>query len=66
MQLLKFTKTWVDRANRGGLFLVNDEFLLFIRNVEEVARKVFNKNLLQTYHGEDLRDILMKKFKDIQ
>ena len=59
---LDYTKSWTERRNRGGLFCVNDEFYIFIRRIENVARTVLNKQLLKSYKGEDLRDILMEKF----
>ena len=60
---LEYTRGWKDRTNRGGLFSVNDDFYIFIRRVENVARTVLNSNLIIKYKGEDLRDILMKKFQ---
>lgn len=61
---LEYTNTWTDKINRGGLFIVNDKFFKFIRTVEDVARSIFNKQLIDGYSGEDLRDVLMKKFDD--
>ena len=60
---LEFSNAWVDRIDRGGLFLVNDDFYVFVKRVEDVARKVFNKKLINSYQGEDLRDTLMKRFE---
>lgn len=60
---LEFSKSWIDRVNRGGLFLVNDDFFIFIRRIENVARSVLNSNLISNYKGEDLRDVLMNKLK---
>ena len=60
---LEHTKTWCEKINRGGLFLVNDEFYVFIRRIENVARTVLNKDLLTNYKGEDLRDVIMDKLK---
>ena len=60
---LEYTRGWTDRTNRGGLFSVNDDFYIFIQRVENVARTVLNSNLIIKYKGEDLRDILMKKFQ---
>ena len=37
--LLDYTKEWIYKIDRGGLFKVNDEFYIFIRNVELCARK---------------------------
>ena len=60
---LEYTNSWIDRINRGGLFVVNDEFFVFVRNIEFVARSIFNKQLLEKYSGEDLRDLLQRKFE---
>ena len=59
---LEFSKSWTEKVNRGGLFLVNDDFFIFIRRIENVARSVLNCNLILNYKGEDLRDVLMEKF----
>ena len=34
-----------------------------MKRIEDVSRKVFNKNLINSYQGEDLRDTLMRCFK---
>ena len=60
---LEFSNAWVDRIDRGGLFLVNDDFYVFVKRIEDVVRKVFNKNLINSYQGEDLRDTLMRRFE---
>lgn len=36
------TGSWVERVNRGGLFLVNNDFYTFIRNIEFELRKILN------------------------
>ena len=63
MNFLEFSKCLTDRVNRGGLFLVKDEYFIFIRRVENVARLTLNCNLSTNYKGEDLRDILMRKLR---
>nr|XP_047141466.1 uncharacterized protein LOC124816352 [Hydra vulgaris] len=60
---LDYTRDWTIKINRGGLFLVNDDFYIFIRRLENVARTVLNLNLIVKYKGEDLRDVIMKKFQ---
>lgn len=64
LEFLNYTREWTTKINRGGLFLVNDEFYIFIRRVENVARKILNKTLMISYAGEDLRKILMEKFSE--
>ena len=41
-----------------GLIKVNDGMFIFVRNVENVVRKVLNIGLLKMYPGEDLRDTI--------
>lgn len=62
MDFLSFTKEWTNIINRGGLFLINDEFFIFIRRVENVARTILNNKLMISYAGEDLRKVHMEKF----
>ena len=59
--ILDYTKVWVDLVNRGGLFKVSDAFYTFIEQIEKMVRTVINLNLLATYCGQDLHDVLMKK-----
>ena len=42
---LEYTKTWVDRVNRGGLLLVSDDFYMFVRGIENDVRKVLDQFL---------------------
>lgn len=60
---LEYTKEWVDKTNRGGIFLVNDEFYIFIRRLEISARKVLNVKLMKTYNGENLQEMLLIEFE---
>ena len=57
-----YTKSWIDRIDRGGLMVVNEQFYVFIKRIECVARHILNKKLMVEYHGEDLRDVLMDSF----
>ena len=41
---LEYTKAWVDSVNHEGLFLVNDNFYLFIKTIKQLARQVLNLN----------------------
>ena len=58
---LDYTRKWTEEKNRGGLFVVNDDFYIFIRRLENIARTCFNKELIETYRGEDLRNVLTPK-----
>ena len=40
---------------------MNDEFYIFIRRIENVARSVLKCNIIENYKGEDLREVLMEK-----
>ena len=55
---LDFTNKWLELVNRGGLILVNDNFFIFIRRIENNVRKYLNVKFLLSYKGEDLRDLL--------
>lgn len=62
--LLEYSKKWVNIVNRGGLHHVSDDFFKFIRAIELVARQILNKNLFKNYKGENLRKLLIEKFKE--
>ena len=61
MRLFDCTNPWVEKVNCGGLYEVSDQFYLFIRTVELVVRRVLNYNLIVTYAGENLREVLLSK-----
>ena len=61
---LNYTRKWTEEINRGGLFLVNDEFYIFVRRLENVVRSVFNAKLIASYQGEDLRDVISSKVSE--
>ena len=54
----QFTKKWIDVVNRGGLVKVCDEMFIFIRLIENSMREILNLNLIKSYHGQDLREII--------
>ena len=62
VSLIQYTMHWIEIVNRGGLFIVNDEFFVFIKMLEHIARTILNKNLLVNYCGTDIRSILLQKF----
>lgn len=64
VSLLNYTKAWVDVVNRGGLFIINNNFYLFIEKIEKVCRTIINLNLLATYCGEDILLVLLKKMNN--
>ena len=61
---LEYTKHWVEKCNRGGLINCSDNFYVFIRNVENIARTVFNTSFMASYCGEDLRSVLLERFNE--
>ena len=58
---LEYTKTWVDRVNRGGLLLVTDDFYIFVRGIENDVRKVLTINFLIAYCVEDVKEVILGK-----
>ena len=48
--------------NRGGFYVVNGDFYIFIRRLENAARIILNRILMVEYHREDLREVLMNAF----
>lgn len=42
---LEYTKCWIDKQNRGGLFQLKNEAYLFFRSVESHCRKHLKKNI---------------------
>ena len=61
MSFFDYTNAWVEKLDCGGLYEVPDQFCLFIRTVELVVRRVLNYNLIVTYAGENLREVLLSK-----
>lgn len=45
---LEYTKCWVEKQNRGGLFLLNNDGYLFFRSVERHCRKHFRKQCIKS------------------
>jgi len=58
-----YTCHWVQQVNRGGLFIVNQQFYLFVKLMEHIARIILNKNLLIQYCGQDIRAVLIQRFQ---
>ena len=60
--LYDYTLSWTEKVNRGGLMIVNENFFIFVRRVESVAKTVLNKSLMINYFREDLRYVSLEKF----
>lgn len=64
--LSDYANAWTDTVNRGGLQIVSDDFYLFIKMIETIARTTLNLKTLTTYCGQNIRLILMRKFETNQ
>lgn len=64
--IYSYTEKWVNHVNRGGLYRVNDQFYLFVKEIELKVRSVLNNNLLVNYCNEDLRKVLTEKLSESQ
>lgn len=64
LAFLNYTRRWIDIRNRGGLFQISDNVYIFIRRMENVARKTFNTDLLVSYCNENIRDVLLNEFEN--
>ena len=60
---LEYTKYWMEKQNRGGLFLLKDYAYMFFRAVEEHCRKGFQKEKIET--TTDTLDIRLPVLKAI-
>ena len=54
----------VERVNPDGLLLVNNDFYIFIRNIEFEVGKILNVSFLISYCGENIRDVIVEKLRD--
>ncbi|CAH1241400.1 Hypp6358 [Branchiostoma lanceolatum] len=60
---LEYTKGWVDRVNRGGLFLVTDDVYLFFRVVEKVVRTTANFDQVCKHKLTGIKEDIMKNLE---
>ena len=60
-ETLSYTNEWVDQLNRGGLFLVTDNFYRLVVRIEVTLRIVLNVKLLCKYNHENIRDVIYDK-----
>ena len=61
---LKYSKCWIEKENRGGLFTLNDQSYLFFRAVERHCRKHFNKSRLGSIATDIRLPVLNSVFDD--
>lgn len=45
---LEYTKYWMEKQNRGGLFLLKDDAYMYFRAVQQHCRKGFQKEKIET------------------
>ena len=62
--LLLTIRVWVERVNPGSIFLVNNDFYIFIRNIEFEACKILNISFLIRYCGQIIREVIVEKLRD--
>ncbi|XP_035662528.1 uncharacterized protein LOC118406548 [Branchiostoma floridae] len=60
---LKYTEGWVDKVNRGGLYVVTDQVYLFFRAVEKVVRSTANVQQLRQGTLTGIKDDIMNKLE---
>lgn len=60
--LLDYTKEWIDRVNRGGLFPLNDATYRFFVSVEKETRTILPSHMTKTQVSADSfkRDVIQK------
>ena len=60
---LTYTKTWIEKVNRGGLFPLNDVAFIFFTSVEKEVRDILPRYMATTSSKskEDLKDIVIEK-----
>ena len=58
---LEYTKTWIDRVNCGDLWLVSDDFYMFVQGIENEVRKVLTINFLIAYCVEGVKEVILEK-----
>ncbi|XP_033118367.1 uncharacterized protein LOC117117978 [Anneissia japonica] len=58
----KYTNSWIQRQNRGGLFIVNDKIFFLFREIEVEYQKNISAKTLANLKGLNINNILMGKF----
>lgn len=61
---LDYTKHWLAKQNRGGMFLLNNEGYLFFRTVEQHCREYFQKKCKRSCLSNIVSPVLNAVFKD--
>ena len=59
--LFEYTKEWLEKVNRGGLFPVNDETFTFFVSVEKVVRRVLTALVTNVSQDVNLKQEVVQK-----
>ena len=54
--LLDYTKEWVERVNRGGLFIISDEAYRLFASIEMAMRSKLTEHLRKQRTTEDSKE----------
>ncbi|CAB4010116.1 Hypothetical predicted protein [Paramuricea clavata] len=57
---LEYTRSWIEKQNRGGLFQLNDAGYLFFRAVERHCRKFLQQTCVPNNGSSDIRELVLK------
>ena len=58
--LLEYTKSWVNRVNRGGLFVVHDDVFEFFKLMEQSVKPVLQKDFTESHKDINLKGHLVQ------
>ena len=60
----QYTKCWIEKENRGGLFTLNDKSYLFFRELERHCRKHFKPSCVSSKSTDIRLPVLNSVFKN--
>lgn len=58
--LLSYTKLWIEKIDRGGLFPINDETFYFFTEIERIVRVLLPKHVVSTSSLDGIDSIIEK------
>ena len=58
---LDYSKAWVEKQNRGGLFLVNDKVFIFFKTLEFQTKQILNMKTLLILRNANVKDHLLQE-----
>ena len=62
--LLTYTRVWLEKVNRGGLFPLNDKTLQFFTTVEEKVRILLPEHIKKNDPSKDVKCVIQDILKD--